>query len=85
MQTKLTSARRTDALDYEAFEDMLTSRPFGVFLNRVHDALAVAVHACTRTDDETQLRRAQGQAAAYRTVLGLPELIKAEMRPKKGK
>ncbi len=78
MQLKPTD--RFDALDQERFEDMLQSPPFQIFLGRVRATLEVASGDCERLDDESDLRRAQGRAAALRTVLRLPEQIVEEMK-----
>jgi len=75
---------RFDALEREAFENMVRSGAFQLFGERIRKALQVAGADCERADDELKLRRAQGQAAALRMVLALPEQILTEMKgPKK--
>jgi hypothetical protein len=74
------STERFDALDAEAFDDMLLGKPFGVFMDRVHQALRTAEGDCYREDEELNVRRAQGRVAALRMVAELPAMIKSDMR-----
>lgn len=81
MDTTLTRVHRLDALDAEAFGDMLASASFHLFLDRVRQQLARELAVTERSAEALAIRRAQGGAAALRTVLALPEQILAEMQP----
>lgn len=83
MDTQITDDHRTDALDYEAFEEMLHSAAFARLYQRIQLALNTTQNQCEREDDVVRLRRAQGCAAGLRMVLSLPQQILAEMRPRK--
>jgi hypothetical protein len=80
VEAKLKPTQRFDALDEEAFAEMLKSRSFAIYRDRLEKTLEVQRGQCERCDDDLGLRRAQGQVAALRVVQGLPEQILAEMR-----
>ena len=80
MQTKTTVEQRTDALDAEAFSDMVRSHAFALLRDRIQRALSIVSNDCEREDDHLKMRRAQGQVAALRMVLGLPDQMLAEMK-----
>lgn len=83
MDAQVTEDRRSDALDREAFEDMVQSAAFGRLFQRIQGALNSMQSQCERADDILSVRRAQGQVAALRMVLNLPQQILSEMRGRK--
>ena len=82
MEAKLSPVNRTDQLDVEAFKDMLESAPFRHFMARVAQELQRALSVTERAEEVLAIRRAQGAAAAIRTVLGLPEQLLGELKAK---
>lgn len=74
---------RADALDREAFEDMLRSKVFGLLRERLQQALKQVVTRCEAEESELHLRRAQGEAKALRMALALPDQILQEMKGRK--
>jgi hypothetical protein len=74
---------RLDHLDAERFRDMMASAPFQLLRTRIEMELGRALAICEGQDDIRLLRRAQGQAAALRCVLGLPIQILSEIERKK--
>jgi hypothetical protein len=82
MQPKLNPSPRPDAIDAERFREMTRSPLFALFWDRVGAELRRALDACERANDVRELRRAQGAAAALRTIDGLPNKICVELRKK---
>jgi len=80
MQTPAPITNRLDALDVEAFEKMLDSKPFHVYRERISAELARAQSDCESLLEERQLRQAQGAARALRAVLGMPDMILKSIR-----
>jgi hypothetical protein len=80
METKLTPTNRLDLLDAEAFGNMLESASFRLFLARVQRQLARELTVTERADELMPIHRAQGAAAALRSVLALPEQIRGEIK-----
>ncbi len=78
MNAELKPVTRTDLR--ERFREMVQSEPFRLVMERVEAELRRAVDLCARADEERELRRAQGAAAALRMVLGIPERLLAEMK-----
>jgi len=58
---------------------MVASAPFKRVLARVTQMLERARTECERESDAAKLHYAQGQIAAYRAVLTLPEVLKTEI------
>ena len=83
METLINDDRRADALDREAFEEMIQSAVFARLWQRIQNALNGVLNQCERSDDDLVVRRAQGQAAALRMVLGLPQQMLNEMKERK--
>jgi hypothetical protein len=80
MTAKLTPVNRVDALDREAFRQMLESEVFGAVQARIAAELKRAEEVCVRSDSEIEIRRAQGAVTALRAALGTPARILEEMR-----
>lgn len=80
MDTQLRPARPMDKMDAERWQEIVESDLFQVFVRRIRAELERAQDVCLRGDDELDLRRAQGAVKMAQTVLGLPELLAAEMR-----
>ena len=83
MNAKLSQASRLDQLDREAFRDMIASAPFQTLWKRVRAEHERAREACVAGDSVPAIRRAQGAAAALRSVLGMPEQLLGEMGVRK--
>ena len=80
MEARLTPINRAeDAPDRELFERMIKSHQFALYQERVAAELRRAEEACVNEDSPLTVRRAQGRAAALRSVLRLPGLILSEM------
>ena len=84
MQSRLTAAMRTDALDRERFRDMLASPPFRIFIDRIRGQLERSRAQLEEPAPVEALRETQGTVRALRMVLQLPEVIAAELGKEKG-
>jgi hypothetical protein len=73
---------RKDALDIEAFDDMIASAPFAAFLARVTAELDRARGTCETASARLLVVRAQGAAQALRAVVALPARMAQEMHAK---
>jgi hypothetical protein len=78
MEAKFTVVE--DALDREAFKQMIQSAPFRLLQNRIGLELSRAEEACVRSDAALEIRRSQGKVAALRVALELPDKIYKEMQ-----
>lgn len=83
MESKAIVTDRLDHLDAERFRDMIASPPFAILRNRIEQELARRIETCTTADVTKELRKAQGGAAALRTVLALPAQILKEIESQK--
>ncbi len=82
MEPSLTPAKRWDALEYEEFKQMTESPSFQILTKRIHAEYVRKDGDCLTADESLAIHRAQGACAALAMVLGLPERILAEMKPK---
>lgn len=80
METPAITTRRHDALDTERFADMLDSPPFAMFMQRIEAEFGRSRLDCENETEAVPLHRAQGRCAAYRTVLALPAIMRAEQK-----
>lgn len=80
MITKAIPTGRGEGIAAERFGEMIASPSFAKLRARIEGELARASQACEREDKRRALYRAQGAAAALRTVLGLPKVLHAELR-----
>jgi hypothetical protein len=79
------TSKRFDALDAEAFEEMLASRPFAMYQGRLIKELERNQEELERRCDEPTTAFIRGCISMLRVVLGLPGQIHSEMKaPKKG-
>jgi hypothetical protein len=78
----MVAPNRQDALDIEAFDDMIASAPFAAFMLRVAAELDRARGTCETASARLLVVRAQGAAQALRAVVGLPERMAKEMKAK---
>lgn len=70
---------KLDSMDARRMRDLIESAPFQLIQKRIQSELDRAVATCERSDIAIELQRAQGAAAALRTVLALPKLILKEV------
>lgn len=70
---------RFDALDRDQFREMIESKAFRAFLDRVKREMDRGVHDCRVLDDIGEIRYAQGRSWVAEWVLNLPLQMLAEM------
>lgn len=74
------NAPRLDHMDAEDMTRMLESRCFRAIWVRIEADLRRRVETCTSSDNELEIRRAQGAAAALRMVLDVPGQLLDEIK-----
>lgn len=79
MQTNIIRSERLDGIDRSRFAAMIESESFQLLRRRITAELERARKVCERSESGLDIRRAQGAAAAFQTVLELPERLLLEM------
>jgi hypothetical protein len=69
-----------DSADLDALQELERSPAYALVVERIEIELERAGQACEREVLDVHVRRAQGAAAALRTVLRIPAILKDEIK-----
>lgn len=75
----MTATDRRDAIDIEAFETMIGSPAFALFMEHVDLELMRALATCETATDPNAIYRGQGAAHAIRAILRMPKAMQKKM------
>lgn len=77
---KVATGQKLDADDARRLREMVDSKAFRAFADRIETELVRHRKTCCSADSEMELRRAQGAVQALVSALALPERMIEEIR-----
>jgi hypothetical protein len=80
MKTPLHRDSRLDELDAEQFERMLASKSWQIYTERLALEWDRLSSRCITEKDDIELRRAQGGALAFQSLMRCPQTLLDELR-----
>ncbi len=82
MKTSTHASTRLDDLDAHEFEQMLASKSWRIYAERLSQMRTRLLNSCATENDEVNLRRAQGAVQYLECALEMPGVLLAEMKKK---